>query len=188
MGSSPIIYKMLPKLNWNRKNIGNLILFHEFFHIKKPQSKIKSDQFNVKWFFNRFLYSYYGRNPINMIENRLDLILFRTNWFKSYNHIIHLFLTHKIYLNNLIIPHKNIYPQKGDIIQVKGDIWLKKLKNKKNQDYLYWLKIKNNYLLKNPKYLEINNNIKSFIIIASPHFKNIPYPRNLCKLYKDEIS
>lgn len=186
---------MIPKLNWNRKNIGKLILFHELDLVTKPIKKIKNNQFNVKWFFNRFLYSYYQRNSLSFIENRLDIILFRTNWFISYHHVNHAILTGKISLNNKIVSNKNIFLKKGDIIKVDERflIWKKKeygvqrprsfsrFSKSKNgfKFYLDWFRSKGNYLLKNPAYLEVNCNIKTIIILKNPQYKNIPYPKNL---------
>jgi len=133
---------MIPKLNWNRKNVGKIILFHEFNHLSKPIKKVKNNQFNVKWFFNRFLFSYYQRNSLSFIENRLDLILFRTNLFISYNHVHHAILTGKIDLNNKIVKKKNIFIKKGDIKnsgELGKEIYefrakLNLLKNKKNNN------------------------------------------------------
>jgi len=196
---------MIPKLNWNRKNVGKIILFHEFNHLSKPIKKVKNNQFNVKWFFNRFLFSYYQRNSLSFIENRLDLILFRTNWFISYEHVNHAILTGKISLNNKIVTNKNIFLKKGDIIKVDEGLWKKKeikyvglkaqFDTKSNnfldrsfrfythknrfRNYMDWFKNKYNFLLKNPAYLEINHNIKTIIILNNPQYKNIPYPKNL---------
>lgn len=197
MGSIPIIYKMIPKLNWNRKNIGKLILFQELDLVTKPIKKRKNNQFNVKWFFNRFLYSYYQRNSLSFAEGRLDIILFRTNWFISYHHVNHAILTGKISMNNTVVSNKNIFLKKGDIIKVDERflIWKKKeikygsrylsrfsmpqgLKNSL-KFYMDWFRSKNNYLLKNPAYIEVNCNIKTIIILKNPQYKNIPYPKNL---------
>jgi len=211
---------MIPKLNWNRKNIGKILLFQNFNPFFKPLKKVKNNQFNVKWFFNRFLFSYYQRNSLSFIENRLDLILFRTNWFLSYNHVNQAILTGKIYLNNKIVKNKNVFLEKGDLLKVgsfvknvpsekDGLIWKKKeikyepnlskqnltpgkfgVRNFKSsfryytfknrfRNYMDWFKNKHNFLLKNPIYLEINNNIKSIIILKNPQYINIPYPKNL---------
>ena len=174
---------MIPKLNWNRKNIGKILLFNEFNFLSKPIKKVKNNQFNVKWFFNRFLFSYYQRNSLSFIENRLDLILFRTNLFISYNHVHHAILTGKIDLNNKIVKNKNIFLKKGDLIKVAEGYWNKKssLRFAKNRfrNYMDWLKNQYNYLLKNPVYLEINHNIKTIILLKNPQYKNIPYPKNL---------
>jgi len=122
---------MIPKLNWNRKNIGKLILFQELDLVTKPIKKRKNNQFNVKWFFNRFLYSYYQRNSLSFAEGRLDIILFRTNWFISYHHVNHAILTGKISMNNTVVSNKNIFLKKGDIIKVDERflIWKKKKLN-----------------------------------------------------------
>jgi ribosomal protein S4 len=189
---------MIPKLNWNRKNIGKILLFQNLNPFFKPIKKAKNNQFNVKWFFNRFLYSYYQHNSLSFIENRLDLILFRTNWFISYNHVLYAILTGHISLNHVIVRNKNIFIKSGDLLQVKEEflIWKKKeiiyepkkiykssfrynaYKNR-FRNYMDWFKNKHNFLLKNPVYLEINNNIKSIIVLNNPHYKNIPYPKNL---------
>jgi ribosomal protein S4 len=193
---------MIPKLNWKRKNIGKILYFYEFYPFSKPiKKKTKNNQFNVKWFFNRFLFSYYQRNSLSFIENRLDLILFRTNWFISYNHMNQAILTGKISLNNKIVRNKKIFLKKGDLLKVEEgfSIWKKKdIKYEPNssrqipkssfrfymyknryKNYMNWFKNKYNFLLKNPPYLEINNNIKSIIILKTPEYKNIPYPKNL---------
>jgi ribosomal protein S4 len=230
---------MIPKLNWNRKNIGKLILFHEFNQIFKPKKKIKNNQFNIKWFFNRFLFLYYQRNHLSFAEGRLDLLLFRTNWFKSYYHLKKALVTGKVLINGKKVKNGKILMKKGDICRiVEGgfpnyknitprlqsnpghpenqksnsersslnqsatqtyfDLWKKKeIKYSLRFSsfhhpyntlplYLDWLKTKWMFLLKNPVYLEINNNIKTFILLTNPEYKNIPYPRNLNKLYKDE--
>jgi len=227
---------MIPKLNWNRKNIGKLILFHELLgyehsssHVTKPKKKIKNNQFNVKWFLNRFLFSYYQRrvaileatkpakhatqrfmgnnrrlNSLSFIENRLDIILFRTNWFISYHHVNHAILTGKISLNNKIVSNKNIFIKKGDIIKVDEGflLWKKKEIKYENEysgsfgqrpqysfrfykngfkNYMDWFKNKYYFLLKNPVYLEVNCNIKTIIILKNPQYQNIPYPKNLAR-------
>lgn len=192
---------MIPKLNWKRKNIGKIILFHEFNPFFKPIKKTKNNQFNVKWFFNRFLFSYYQRNSLSFIENRLDLILFRTNWFISYSHLNQGILTGKISLNNKVVRNKNIFLKKGDFLKVEEGflLWKKKdikyvsISSRPNfkspfryftyknrfKNYLDWFKNKHNFLIKNPVYLEINNNIKTLIVLKNPQYNNIPYPKNL---------
>jgi ribosomal protein S4 len=215
---------MIPKLNWNRKNIGKLILFHEFNQIFKPKKKIKNNQFNIKWFFNRFLFLYYQRNHLSFAEGRLDLLLFRTNWFKSYNSVKKALVTGKVLINGKKVKNGKILMKKGDICRIVegGFPNYKNIENQKSSPtigtvhisapnlwkkkeikyslrfssfhhpyntlplYLDWLKNKWMFLLKNPVYLEINNNIKTFILLTNPEYKNIPYPRNLNKLYKDE--
>jgi len=174
---------MIPKLNWNRKNIGKLILLHEFNQIFKPKKKIKNNQFNIKWFFNRFLFSYYQRNSLTFIENRLDLILFRTNWFKSYNHLNHAILTGNTLLNGKIVKNGKILLKKGDIIRISdgATLW-KKPADGIRKHYMDWFKNKYNFLLQNPIYLEINNNIKTIILLSNPEYKNIPYPVNLNRM------
>jgi hypothetical protein len=161
------------KLNWKRKNIGKLILIHEFNHLPgriKPKKKIKNNQFNIKWFFNRFLVNYYNNSKLNLIENRLDLILFRSNIFLNN--------VSQIKLNNKQIKNGKIYVKAGDIISIP-DGSIKKIKNRNtNND---WWKIKNNYLMQNPRYLEINHNIKQIMVLANPEYKHIPYPINLNK-------
>lgn len=187
MGSIPIIYNMY--LNWNKNYLAKLILFHQFYHFNSKK-KIKNNQFNLKWYFNRFLFSYYQHKFNNLpIENRLDLILFRTNWFKSYHHLKYAILSGNVFLNNQIVLNPHLLLKKGDLISLAPNtlLWNKfnlnsKFISKSQLPYLDWLKNKSNFLIQNPVYLEINNNIKSIIILSIPHFKNIPYPFNLNKM------
>jgi hypothetical protein len=96
-----MINRYIPHLSWKKKNLAYILLYTVFKHtINKPiqiikkekkkengivsrqrSKKIKNNQFNIKWFFNKYFKSYYDLNLSKLfhVESRLDILLFRTN-------------------------------------------------------------------------------------------------------------
>jgi len=155
--------------------------------------KIKNNQFNLKWFFNRYLKSYYKDIPISQlyhVESRLDILLFRTNWFINKEAVNTALKNNLILINNNPTTNIHITIKPGDIVQVlnhtidnillanhyKPTIKKFSFKSLHNWDYNLYSNI-----LANIPYLEINNNIKTFIMLKTPLFEQIPYLFNLRK-------
>jgi ribosomal protein S4 len=168
--------------------------------------KIKNNQFNIKWFFNRYLKFYYKdiklSNLIN-VETRLDIILFRTNWFSDRVAVVTAIKKGLITLNNKISTGY-VHLKPGDIIQLTDDVlsrynvklWLNshlaanstdlRLTNISHSNTASmilsdWHRNYNRNIIPNVSYLEINNNTKSLVMLKNPKYNEIPYPFNLRK-------
>lgn len=122
-----MIHRYIPYLTWDARNIAYLILYHEYKHglqrVKKPAKRIKNNQFNIKWYFNRILKAYYQATKLShltYIESRLDVILFRTNWFKTKEAVRFFIKNGLIKVNNKIIQGGDVHLLPGDVIQIRG--------------------------------------------------------------------
>jgi hypothetical protein len=174
--------------------------------------RIKNNQFNIKWFFNRYLKFYYKDiKPSNLInvETRLDIILFRTNWFINKEAIKTAIKKGLITLNNKISTGY-VHLKPGDIIKLSDEVvskynsklWLnshfayspsivsnpmdRRLTNISHSNTASmiisdWHRNYNRNIIPNVSYLEINNNIKTLMILKNPKYNEIPYPFNLRK-------
>jgi len=199
------------KLSWEKKNIANIILFKEYKNIIQghgvsitPRGKrIKNNQFNIKWFFYRFLKTYYQTTKLTPnIETRLDILLFRTNWFINKEAVIKFIKNGNIKINNHTITSSHFHLKPGYFITVKhlsiNNSLMKYYKSTAPnisgslftspnvagiEGYELWFKKRKNNMIPNISYLEINNNIKGIIILKKPLFKNIPVPFNLHRFY-----
>jgi ribosomal protein S4 len=212
----------IPNLSWKSKNIIYLLLYCVFKHnintkyfsqktgikvaklIKNRVRRIKNNQFNIKWFFNRYLKFYYQTKSSHLsnIESRLDIILFRTNWFINKEAARIAIKNGLIKVNNKSIQGYNfingqIYLKPGDIVKFdyskyRGDInklllisayKYDSISNHKNSvSVLDSWALNNRYnIIPNIPYLEINNNTKTFMVMKYPKFTEIPYPFNLRK-------
>jgi len=200
-----MIHRYIPYLTWDARNIAYLILYHEFKHglqrVKKPAKRIKNNQFNIKWYFNRFLKAYYQATKLSHltnIETRLDVILFRTNWFKNKEAVRRMIKSGLIKVNNKIIQGSDVRILPGDVIVV--DTPPAGLERLAAQTYLAagqphrsevggfrtlgeWYKLSRNKMPQNAAWLEINNNTRALVMLKHPKFSNIPYPFNLHKFY-----
>ena len=150
--------------------------------------RIKNNQFGVKWYLNRLLKAYYKTSNLKdlyLIENRLDLILFRSNWFKT-NEAVKMAIKNKqIKVNNTIVT-SNIMIKPGDIISMRSTNESNLPSSFKEVDLMTlsdWEKTVYLNLIQNVNYLEINNNIKTIIMLNQPQYNNLPFPFNLHKFY-----
>lgn len=202
-----MIHRYIPYLTWDARNIAYLILYHEFKHglqrVKKPAKRIKNNQFNIKWYFNRWLKAYYQATKLSHltnIETRLDVILFRTNWFKNKEAVRRMIKSGLIKVNNKIIQGSDVRILPGDVIvvdmpTVDTEAGLDRFAA---QTYLAagrpvskavgvplreWYKLSRYKMIQNAAWLEINNNTRSLVMLNTPKFSNIPYPFNLHKFY-----
>jgi ribosomal 50S subunit-recycling heat shock protein len=168
--------------------------------LRKSTRKIKNNQFNIKWFFNKYLKNYYNINISKLfhIESRLDVILFRTNWFVNKEAVKTAIKNGLIKINKKVEQSSTKQIKPGDIIEFNDLNFNKKLllsnfyKSYIISDQTTYLKsslfalnnwnLENSYnLIPNIPYLEINNKIKVLIMLKSPTFPEIPYPFNLRK-------
>jgi len=168
--------------------------------LRKSTRKIKNNQFNIKWFFNKYLKHYYNINISKLfhIESRLDVLLFRTNWFVNKEAVRSAIKNGLITRNKIIVRSSVEQIKPGDIIEFNDLNFNKQLllSNLYKSSIIYdqatrfkyslfalhnW-KLENSYhLIPNIPYLEINNKIKVLIMLKSPTFQDIPYPFNLRK-------
>lgn len=104
------------------------------------------------------------------MESRLDILLYRTNLFKSI-FFVKQFIKHRgVLVNGLCLSETNYQVRVGDIILIPGHIYKK--------FYQHFLKkLKRNRILTNvPKYVEINYQMGAFTIIKIPRGGEISYP------------
>lgn len=103
-------------------------------------------------------------------ENRLDILLYRTNLFESIFSIKQLINHKNIMVNGNLVTSKGYQINIGDIITINPYRYKQIFLNfKKN--------LKENRILTNyPKYLEINYKIGSFMLLKKPQTNEIVYP------------
>lgn len=233
-------YRYIPNLNWDTRNMAYTLLYNEFKHIrnkklggklaqtnkksgitdkglklgqnkKKLFKRIKNNQFNIKWSFNRYLKFYYQAlksSHLSSIETRLDVLLFRTNWFINKEAVRSAIKKGLATWNGELVKGYNGFVKPGDIIKIKATLahgsnysvnavnnpsinkgWL-------NTHYNYisstsrlnrlsslknWLYQYKYNIIPNMPYLEINNNFLMLMVLNIPKYTDIPYPFNLRK-------
>lgn len=228
-------HNYIPSLSWTRNNIGYILLYNEFRHVmqrvKRAAKRVKNNQFNIKWNYARMLKRYYTAKDLKTIERRLDVLLFRTNWFINKKGALSCAKSGVIKVNNKIhratncplslgalvttaqieekknkyapswasskyLAYKKKQSGRADPYGLHGDALIKyglHPAHKTLKDGLHyegrfatlkeWKKKRKKKMAQNASWLEINNNIKSFIVLKEPKFKNIPFPFNLHKFY-----
>jgi len=217
-------HRYIPNLSWNKQNIAYLLLYTVFKHninnirtklansnisqktlmksakiVKNRSRRIKNNQFNIKWFFNRYLNLYYQANKISHlynIETRLDLILFRTNWFINKEAVRIAIKSGLIQVNNKVVHGRlltngHIHLKPGDVVKlnIKGDLnklllisqYESNINSSSNLSLTNWYYDYRYNLIPNIPYIEINNNTKTLVVLHNPKFNQIPYPFNLRK-------
>jgi len=213
-------HRYILNLNWNTKNMAYMLLYSVFKHnlnniktkltranplqkrgllntkiIRNRPKRIKNNQFNIKWFFNRYLKLYYQTAHLSHIETRLDILLFRTNWFLNQEAARIAIKSGLIQVNGVVLQGSSltngqIKLNPGDIIKVNtrgiaNNLWLTSHFNenisKTPLSLKIWASEIKKKIIPNIPYLEINNNIKTLIILNKPKFNEIPYPFNLRK-------
>lgn len=103
-------------------------------------------------------------------ENRLDILLYRTNLFSSIFYLKQIICHKNIYVNGKLVINKNYSLNKGDIITIKPSYYAKIFPQ-------FLKKLRQNVILHNfPTYLEINYKIGSITLLRLPSVKEIPYP------------
>jgi ribosomal protein S4 len=107
------------------------------------------------------------------LENRLDILLYRTNLFESI-FAVRVFLRNKnVLINGQIVTNKNISVNLGDIILIKPSVY-------KNLHKIFQERLRSKRLLINfPKYLEVDYSLGAFILIKLPKEQEISYPSGL---------
>ena len=162
-------------------------------HTEEREFKRKKRRFRSKEYFNLFkLCMFYGnlketsiKSLLNtkaknkniwagatpfLLESRLDILLYRTNLFKSI-FFVKQFIKHKgVLVNGLLITEPNFQVQIGNIIIIPPRFY--------QEFYKHFLQnLKDNRILINyPRYIEIDYKIGAFIIINYPKGNEISYP------------
>lgn len=105
-----------------------------------------------------------------LLESRLDILLYRTNLFKSIFFTKQLIRHKGVLVNGLFFTESNTQLNLGDIITLPLSLY--------KEFYLNLIKnLRSNRILVNyPKYLEANYKIGSFTIFRLPRGKEIAYP------------
>lgn len=116
-----------------------------------------------------FLYSnVMGRAFVYFLEGRLDVILYRSNFFTSIFAARQYISHNKVLINGLLVNKPNYIVSLHDIITLC------------NTEKLYFLlkeRLKLRLVLVNhPSYLEVNYKIGSISLICLPDIKTVPYP------------
>ena len=109
-----------------------------------------------------------GRSFVYFLESRLDVILYRANFFSSI-YAARQFINHKkVYINGQIVnkPGYNVFV--NDIITLSNyaDLYLK-LQSRLKDDLI---------LVNYPKYLEVNYKLGSIIFSRLPEHTEVPFP------------
>lgn len=109
-----------------------------------------------------------GRSFAFFLESRLDVILYRANFFISIQEARQYISHNKVFVNGFIVNKPGFKIFLNDIIVLKNPIFFY---NKMKQ------KINDNALLVNyPSYLEVNYKLGSVILIKLPENNEVPFP------------
>lgn len=134
-------------------------------------------------FKKTFINAAYKQNPLLYLETRLDIFLVRVRWVNSIFEAKQFILHGHILVNGRVITYCNYTLKNGDIVQVNQVkipfIVDKLLTNLKNSKELF---------LTVPKYIHVNYNIMSAILLKLPTVRHIPYlvklnPLNIKNFY-----
>ena len=162
-------------------------------HTEEREFKRKKRRFRSKEYFNLFkLCMFYGnmkasslKSLLNtqatskniwagatpfLLESRLDILLYRTNLFKSI-FFVKQFIRHKgVLVNGLSIKEPNFQVQIGNIVTIPPKFY--------KEFYTNFVKnLKENRILVNhPRYMEVDYKIGSFIVITPPKGGEVYYP------------
>jgi len=194
----------------------------------KTKPRLKKNLFNMKWKTKKYLTVYYnpintmssshlstkGNNPVSYqqgevknqskrsyIESRLDIVLFRTNWFMSISSVHKLIAAQGVLLNGkpvnpgekglqlkpndliTLLPKKGILNSHVEGEKLASPLWnhskksTSSLKPRINPNWVTWFKLFPSLIMKQTvRYLEINPNNFSVVYLYHPTFKDIPYP------------
>lgn len=109
-----------------------------------------------------------GRSFIYFLESRLDVILYRANFFNSI-YSARQYINHKkVYVNGLIVNKPGLKLSVNDIVTLKNaDLFYNNLKQK-----LQGNKVLVNY----PSYLEVNYRLASISLVKLPNVADVPFP------------
>ena len=129
--------------------------------------------------FNTLLYlnknhSYLGFSYIYLLESRLEVILYRANFFISILAARQAIIHGKILINGFIINKPNILLNINDIITLNMSTF-----DRRNFYYDLKIKLKKTkrcILVNYPKYLEVNYKLGSIIFIKLPIISEVPFP------------
>jgi small subunit ribosomal protein S4 len=112
--------------------------------------------------------SFLGKSFICLLETRLDVILYRSNFFNSIFAARQYILHKGVYVNGLLFKKPNYRLKLNNLIFLKNpDIFYNKIKDKlKNK------KIFGTY----PKYLEVNYKLGAITLIKIPKVEEVPFP------------
>lgn len=147
------------------------------FLLKKKLKKFYS--FKTLKKFNTLLYStknhsYLGFSYIYLLESRLEVILYRANFFISILAARQAIIHGKILINGFIINKPNIFLNVNDIITLNMSTF-----DRRNFYYDLKIKLKKTkrcILVNYPKYLEVNYKLGSIIFIKLPIISEVPFP------------
>lgn len=185
--------KKLSKMR--KKNFRNLYKKKFLYEINTKDKEFKKNirRFRSKEYFNLFKLSVFygniktksfkpflhttaknqriwaGSTPF-LLESRLDILLYRTNLFKSI-FFVKQFVKHQgVLVNGLCLHETNYQVRVGDIVVLPGNIYKEFYKK-------FYNNLKGNKILINtPNYLEINYQIGAFTIVKLPRGEEVSYP------------
>lgn len=112
--------------------------------------------------------NFLGRSFAYFVESRLDVILYRANFFSSVIAAKQYINHGKVYVNGVLVKKPSFKVSVNDIITLKNfESFYIDLKDR----------LKNKSLLVNyPKYLEVNYKLASIILIKLPALEEVPFP------------
>lgn len=135
-------------------------VFYGNMTIKKLRRHLKT--FNQKWLN-------YSNKVLLLLESRLDVLLYRLNFFKNPKEA-RIFVKNKIiYINDKLIKRPNYYLHLYDLISFRLD-WQKKFYNK----LLYRMVVEKTLIWNYPRYFECNFRLMRYLLIDLPTFRTVP--------------
>lgn len=109
-----------------------------------------------------------GRSFCYFLESRLDVILYRSNFFTSI-FAARQYISHKkVYVNGLLVTKPGYKIFINDIILLENSGFLYKQTSQRLQE--------NSILCNYPNYLEVNYKLGCVILTRMPKIEDLPYP------------
>jgi len=112
--------------------------------------------------------NFVGRSFAYFLEGRLDVILYRANFFKSIFEARQYINHKKIYVNGLLVTKPGFLIFINDIITVSHF--------KKYYENLNSILAARNLFINYPAYMEVNYKLGSIILVKMPETAEVPFP------------
>lgn len=156
------------------KNISNFSDNQSFYQINKfycnlSNKRIREMRANINDIDNKYMYSK-NEKVLSLIERRIDSILYRSHFAKSFQHSRQLINHGLVYINGKITKRPAKLLSIGDIVQMSSTY------TKNSKLYIEQFLNRKAPSINIPSHLECNLNLFMVTLVENPSIRTIPYP------------